>query len=328
VITYLDRDKSVSPISDWVDITFDSVDGIDYDIESSPSMTSPTWSLVGSTTGTGASTTFRDEGPVFAETYYRVVVQASGLSSVNEAGVVPSATIFGTATTPSNMAMVGTSLVSSAGTTVQEVVGFQLTTAQTLNPADSDQLRRWDVLSGTYTDLWLFDSGGYYPAYDGTWWEIGSGLSSLDLGPGKGFWAKTLRTYDQTVYFDGLVSDAEIPVDLVRRAAARTYNLIGQPLAVNAAMTEPATTFLADGAVGGMDPADTDQIQIWDQLNAVYKTLWLFDSGGYYPAYDGTWWEVGGSGPSSRQLQKGTGWWYITKDQTDVTWQWTEPVPY
>ena len=60
----------------------------------------------------------------------------------------------------------------------------------------------------------------------------------------------------------------------------------------------------------------------------MYKTLWLFDSGGTYPGYDGTWWEVGGSGPSSQLLEKGTGWWYITKDQTDVTWQWTEPVPY
>jgi len=330
VITNIWRDKTTQPISDWVDITFESVDGMWYDVEHASSLIAPLWSWAGSVQAMGASTTFRDLGPVYAERYYRVVAQG-GVASQNRGGVLPVTVIARSTGETAQLAMMGTSLSPCGGLTIQDVLGFQGTGAW--DSSSSDEVWRWIRTTNQYERAWLFDSGGYYPAYDGTWFDLSSGSPSMmSLAPGLGCWVRNKSLTDRTFYFDGMVPQTEIPVGIDVHASNMVLHQIGQPLPSDVPLDEAHTTFWADGALGGWDSSSADEIWCYVQSLDGYRRSWLFDSGGYYPAYDGVWFDLSTGAPTTQVLSRGLGWWYRSKpDATRAgapSWTWTEPLPY
>ena len=329
-ISDISRDKTTSPISDWVDITFDSVPGVWYDIQTSPSMTSPVWSLLDSIQAAGSSTTFRDTGPVFTEIYYRVKVQGGAVSE-NQAGVFPVTVIGRSAAETSQLSMMGTSLEPSTGTSIQDVIGFQGTGA--LDSSGSDEVWRWLRDGNSYQRAWLFDSQGYYPAYDGVWFDLSTGTPSImTLDTATGYWVRNKSLSDRTFYFDGIVPASEIPVPIDVSESSMVLHQIGKPLPIDVPLDEANTSLWADGAKGGWDASEADEIWVYLQENDGYRRNWLFDSDGYYPAYDGIWFDLSTGSPTIQVLSKGLGWWYRSKPDASragtPSWIWTEPVPY
>jgi hypothetical protein len=56
----------------------------------------------------------------------------------------------------------------------------------------ADQIWPYDQPTDSYTFHWLFDSGGAYPAYDGMWFDLNTGLpSGLILERGMGWWYRS-----------------------------------------------------------------------------------------------------------------------------------------
>jgi len=330
VITDVYRDKTVQPIKDWVDLTFDSVAGVWYDVEGASNLLSPVWSPEGSILAMGVSTTFRDLGPVFNEKYYRVKAQ-DGAVSENLGGVLPVIVMGRSGVETGQLAMMGTSLDSSQGTGIQDVLGFQGTGAAT--SSESDEVWRWMREVSGYHRSWLFDSAGSYPAYDGTWFDLSSGApSTMSLAPGVGYWIRNKSLNDRTFFFDGLVPGDEVSVAVDVHDSITILHQMGQPLPADIPLDESNTTLMADGARGGWNSTTADEIWSYVQEIDGYQRSWLFDSDGYYSVYDGIWFDLATGNPTDQLLRKGLGWWYRSKpDESRAgtpSWFWTQPVPY
>jgi len=330
IITYLWRDKTTFPISDWVDITFDSLPGTWYDVEASSSLVDPSWSAVGSIQAVGSSTTFRDPGPVFVEKYYRVAIQG-GPASENRAGVLPVTVTGKPLIMPAQMAMVATSLSPCGGLTIQDVLGAQGAGAWLIH--DAPEVWRQNGSAPGFERAWLFDSEGVYPAYDGTWINLSTGLVSImELPPGAGYWVRNKKLTSQTYFFDGMVPQGEVPISIDVQASKTLQHQIGIPFPVDLPLNEANTSLKADGAKGGGDVNTADEIWCYVQSSNTYSRSWLFDSDGQYPSYDGIWIDLATGAPTTQVLSKGMGWWYKSKPDPDrvgsPSWQWTAPVPY
>jgi len=330
LITSISRDKTTSPISDWTDITFTTVAGVWYDVEFTFSLANPSWSSLGSIQAMGTSATFRDNGPVFDEKYYRVKVQGGDISD-NQAGILP-VTVIGKSDTESyQLAMIGTSLRPTSGSNIQDVLGFQGSAAWDMENAD--EVWRWIHRTNSYKRAWLFDSAGQYPVYDGLWFDPSTGTPShMSLAPGSGYWIRNKSRSDRIFYFDGLVPQEEVPVDIDVHASNIILHQMGQPLPFDVPLDESNTSFMADGALAGWDISKADEIWSYVQEIDVYQRSWLLDSDGYYPDYDGVWFDLSTGSPTSQILTRGLGWWYISKPDSSregtPSWIWTQPIPY
>lgn len=313
-----------------MDITFDSVAGIWYDVESASDLLNPTWGPLGSIEAAGASTTFRDIGPVFSEKYYRIKVKGGAVSE-NKAGVLPVTMIGRSGAEVAQLGMVATSLSPTGGLTIQDILGFQGTGGWDISTAD--EVWRWIRGVSGYERAWLFDSVGYYPAYDGTWFDLSSGSpSSMSLASGLGYWMRNKSLSDRTFYFDGLVPHEEVWIDVDVHASNTILHQMGQPLPADVPLDEANTNLWSNGAKGGWDSTSGDEIWSYLQETDGYRRNWLFDSAGYYPAYDGVWFDLSTGSPTAQVLSKGLGWWYRSKPDASragtPSWYWSEPLPY
>ena len=241
-------------------------------------------------------------------------------------------TVIGKGSKSAQLAMMTSSLLPGGGANIHDVIGFQGTGAW--DSTNADEVWRWHHRTGIYERAWLFDSSGYYPAYDGTWFDLSTGgPSGMDLASGLGFWMRNKSGSSSTFYFNGLVAQTEVSVPIDVSQTATVLHQMGQPLPIDAPLDEANTTLVIDGARGGWDSTSADEI--WSYIQSAgdtYQRSWLFDSGGYYPAYDGIWFDLSTGGPTTQVLSKGLAWWYRSKADVSrmgtPSWYWTEPIPY
>ena len=100
------------------------------------------------------------------------------------------------------LSILGVSL-SPSPTDIQSVVGWQMEGSP--DGLSSDEIWFYETVGGQYQKNWLYDSGASSP-YDGTWMDAEMAMPSSDpMGLTTGFWCMNRRTFDQTLYFDGLV---------------------------------------------------------------------------------------------------------------------------
>jgi len=332
VITNIFRDKSTNPISGDVEVTFTSVAGVTYDIYTSGLFDPATWSIQGSILATGPSTTYVDTSGVFMERYYRIGIQGSSptIYSDNQAGNLPVTVLGRSGGEAAQLALLGIPLAST-DPLLQSSIGFQMTGGWSSDTAD--EIWIWNTASDGYQRNWLFDSGGYYPAYDGVWFDLGTGgFSDTTLPPGQGFWTRNKQSVSQTMQLDGIVPENEIALGIHVNASMIRLHMLAQPYPKNVPLDETSTGFIHDGAKGDWTSDASDEIWIWGQELDGYQRNWLFDSGGYYPAYDGVWFDLSTGSPTAANLEKGRGFWYRSKpDASRVgspSWWWSEPIPY
>ena len=57
---------------------------------------------------------------------------------------------------------------------------------------EADEVWTYEQGSDGYTRNWLFDSGGAYPAYDGIWFDLSTGMpTTVLLKRGMGWWYRS-----------------------------------------------------------------------------------------------------------------------------------------
>lgn len=218
------------------------------------------------------------------------------------------------------MQIVSTPLILSLSQ-LKDVFAGQLTGA--MNEANADRIWMWDKSQTPewFRYAWKFDSGGTYPDYDGLWYETAlGGETTLAISADQGFFIQSKQATDQFIHFIGTVSDL----------ANRTINiepglqLIGTTYPVEVTLEDAG--FFEDGAHGALNEANADRIWMWDKSKNPewYRYAWLFDSGGAYPGYDGTWYETELGGETTMTLKPGFGYWYQNKG---AVFTWTYPNP-
>lgn len=176
----------------------------------------------------------------------------------------------------------------------------------------SDQVMVWDDANQVYVRYWLFNSGGNYPAYDGKWlkWD-GSALADQELGLGSGFWyVNTASTNVEQVLSGNVNVDATFTHSLVEG-----YNMVATAYPVTQAVNSMDWT----GFQGAMTAGASDQLVFWDAAAQKYVRVWLFDSGGSFPAYDGKWLKWDGSALADNVIESGVAVWAIRQAAGDVS---------
>ena len=157
--------------------------------------------------------------------------------------------------------------------------------------------------------------------YHGRSYEITLARSQgVAISADQGFFIQSKQATDQFIHFIGTVSDL----------ANRTINiepglqLIGTTYPVEVTLEDAG--FFEDGAHGALNEANADRIWMWDKSKNPewYRYAWLFDSGGAYPGYDGTWYETELGGETTMTLKPGFGYWYQNKG---AVFTWTYPNP-
>ncbi len=148
--------------------------------------------------------------------------------------------------------------------------------------AEADRLIMWDVAAQEYVELWLFDSNGNVPDFDGKWIDRESGdVAVREVSLGDGFWL--INTTNETV---GVMFSGEIEgLDSFTHVAMQGYSVIASAWPVDIAVND----IQLDGVTGGTTRAEADRMILWDSANQEYTELWLFDSGGNVPDFDGKW---------------------------------------
>jgi len=281
----------------------------------------------------GSEVTYRDEGPVMEERYYRIGIEGTEpkIYSGNAAGVLPLTVVGRGLEEKERLGMWGISLDPGGKEGIQEVIGWQMDGAGCSEQAS--EIWKWRATTWTYERNWLFDSMGSYPAYDGLWLDLSTGgPSQMRMALGSGFWVRNKGMESQVVYQDGLVRMQEVGLLVEVSDKGTVLQMMGQPYAGDTALTEEATTLQSDGAMGGWETKYSDQIWSYLQEQTGYQRSWLFDSGGYYPGYDGTWFDMSTMDFTTQVLKRGMGWWYRATARTgrpaEGNWIWTAPVPY
>ncbi len=177
----------------------------------------------------------------------------------------------------------------------------------------SDNVLFWDEAQQRYVTVWLFDSDGRFPDFDGTWMKSdGSGPSDRSVGRGDAFWVVNRGEETVTQYLKG----EAVQENKVERSIPEGYSLFGR--AYTEVMAVNDMTW--DGAKGGMSLGSSDNILFWDADAQRYVTIWLFDSEGRFPAFDGTWMKSDGSGPAENTFVAGVGAWYVRRGSDGFLW--------
>ena len=327
VDVYREKYQATQGVSNWVEITFQSVTGLTYGVYSSATMKDAEWALLGSVTASGGLTAYVDE-PGSAERYYRIGVNGSSIYSGNEAGVLPVDVKERDAEESSQEAMLGVSLDSTVSPgTIQEVVGNQCPGAA--GYSNATEIWHWEPLAGEYTYCWLYD--GSPGSLDGVWLDDTSSPSSLPLPLGSGFWISNKTTSALEVCFEGIVCHESFEIEINRDDDDYISHQIGQPMAADVSLDEDATSLWNDGAKGSLaDPDIADEIWAWDQATDSYVMTFLWDGGESTPSMNGRWYDESTAMETGLILERGMGWWYHSKADAEKVpgFMWTEPLPY
>ena len=195
---------------------------------------------------------------------------------------------------------------------VQELFATErMTGGRTAGAADN--ILFWDAQAQRYVTVWLYDSGGRFPAYDGQWIKAdGSGLAEQTVGRGDAFWVVNRSDQTVTQYMKG----EAVQEDEIERTIPEGYSMFGRAYTTPRAVNEMEWS----GAQGGRTAGTADNILFWDAEAQRYVTIWLYDSGGRFPAYDGQWIKADGSGPAENAFAAGVGAWYVRRGSGALVW--------
>lgn len=302
-----------------VAITFQTVVGVNYDVEYATDYDAPVWAaLAGHTNipGTGAPVTRTDNslgavGGATTERFYRIKVTGSSVTSPNVVGMVRIAACPAIG----GSKMVGLPLMP-INNALSDVVGWQMgggTGAPT-----ADMISTWK--GGTYVDSILIDLNApdvNDSAYDGVWYNNKTGAVSADtIDYGEGFWVTTKKP-TQYIYVEGFVPDvaASEPIP------ASGQVLLGWPYPDGSAMNLGAVdniNFDLSGGVVGANYSAADSIYLRD-CGAAYRIMWLNPTGG---------WQHEGVGLSAETLDSTEGYWVKRGLNAAGTFNWSVPKPY
>lgn len=313
-------------------MTFDSYAGLTYDIYvSTNDMDAPNWAVAGSIAAVGPSTTWNDASAGGADKFYKVAVQGTSpeVYSPNEGGIVVS-TVLGNGGSGEKLGLMGISMACTTGTTIQEVIGWQMTGA--FDASAADEIWVWNPATDQYSLQFQVDTAGSFPTFDGQWWDNATFMpSTVAMTPGTGFWARSQQTYDQDLEIDGLVMRSVTSLPVYVKAAGENLHQLANPYANNIPLDEN-TSFLGDGALGAFDASGADEIWYWQQATDQYQLAFLVDTGGSFPTFDGQWWDNATFMPTGIVMNKGYGFWFRSQGDAgragSPSWNWMEPVPY
>ena len=77
---------------------------------------------------------------------------------------------------------------------------------------------------------------------------------------------------------------------------------------------------------GTMNKSSADSIWMWDAAGSQYVQLWLYNSQGTYPSWDGKWIEASSGLVATNKMPLGQGAWYGRQNETNMNW--AEAKPY
>ncbi len=141
----------------------------------------------------------------------------------------------------------------------------------------------------------------------------------------------------------GIISAVALTAGLVSADSVESQNIVGyhtMPI-VGGGFNMVAVNWDAIGGdeihiqnlfedVSGLEMAATagqaDNLLIWDPITSGYTTYFLYDSGGTYPDWDGTWVNLAGTEIIEDSLPMGKGAWYISRGAVDI--EWVQDRPY
>lgn len=189
-----------------------------------------------------------------------------------------------------------------------------------MGQSGADQIYMWDADQQTYVQLWLFDSEGAVPSYDGKWVDGNTqDIATQTVSLGDGFWYIRQPAEEvEAVVLGAVEESASIAHTMAPKLQGQThsYNVFVSAYPLEMAVNDMNWS----GFTGGAGQTSADQIYLWDAQNQQYVQLWLFDSGGSVPAYDGKWIDVstGDVAGSNRVIPAGGAVWMLIQNPGDV----------
>ena len=188
----------------------------------------------------------------------------------------------------------------------------------TMNQPSSDKIFIRDAVSNAYVQLWLYNSQGTYPSWDGKWLNLSDGkVSSTEIARGSGFWFENTGTGSVDVSISG-----EVPNDASKtNLFVEGFTMFG--FAYSADMDINAQNW--SGGHGTMNQPSSDKIFMWDSASNTYVQLWLYNSQGTYPSWDGKWLNLSDGKVSTKKMPLGQGAWYGRVNETNMPWTQTKP---
>jgi len=201
---------------------------------------------------------------------------------------------------------------------VHALLGGQLDGA--LEEGEADRVVAFDAASQQYETAYLFDSGGSFPAYDGRFFDL-EGESSLTLACGEGLFVHN-RGAAQEVFLAGRLAGRA----LHGRSLAAGFSVFAPCYAVESRALDD-TALAAQGALGGLEPGEADQVLRFEAVLQQFVGQFLFDSGGAYPAYDGHWFPNTGAPEEEFRLEAGEGYLFRNRGAEPLAWDEARPYP-
>lgn len=319
------KEKPASGRDTSVDITWASVNGLDYQVQYTDTYDPPSWNdLGGPVTALGpfAATSDLTVGPIDGSTttqrFYRVRTLVGGLpvnSSRNVAGVVCITSCNAT------YKIAGLSIDPYDGPDIQSLIGWQMHGGN--SDTSGDVISTWngsDYDRSFMVDLDGDDENG--SAYDGLWYNVGGSAPSADtLALGEGFWMTT-RSGTEYAWIEGELPESDVLIDVP--AGAGSQDLFANPYVVDIPVNNPADNlgYQVDGGVSGGDALAADSILFRD-CGAAYETIFLNPGGA---------WELSGGGlpaaPPADTLNVNEGAWIHRGTGAGPAVNWTIPKPY
>jgi hypothetical protein len=197
------------------------------------------------------------------------------------------------------------------------VLGGQLDGA--LEEPDADRVVAFDAGSQQYETAYLFDSGGALPAFDGRFFDL-DGESDLTLGCGEALFVHN-RGAAQEVFLAGRLAGHA----LHGRSLAAGFSVFAPCYAVESRALDD-TALAGQGAIGGLEPGEADQVLRFDAALQQFVGQYQFDSEGEYPALDGRWFPNTGAPAEEFRLEAGEGYLYRNRGLEPLDWD--EARPY
>ena len=202
---------------------------------------------------------------------------------------------------------------NGALTDLDDVINTQLTGGPDKNSADN--IWFWDSITSQYRKYFLFESMGH--PLSGTWLRDDFQQIAEPIEPGTGFWViKNNTTDDEIVMVGEVVDDPQITKNL-----KPGLNLVSYGYSSAISMTD-LNLKVEDGARGGSDKDDADNIWVW--TGSQYEKYFLFSLMGH--PLDNTWLRDDFVNVAV-DFQPGNAFWYVRHlDEIDLDW--VENKPY
>jgi hypothetical protein len=155
-----------------------------------------------------------------------------------------------------------------------------------LSLGTSDQLFFWN---GTGFDIYYLFDGSGYPAYDGKWFDLDTGLPepTREFQLFEGYFVKRINS-GPSVAQSTVLGDVQIS-DTITISIPEGFNMIAYPYPVDVDINSSDFCRVGDGAKGSLSLGTSDQLYFWNGTG--FDIYYLFDGSGY-PAYDDKWFDL------------------------------------